>query len=408
VTDEGEPVTDPTREYDLLAQRLRQAGRDVEAIEQGLAALAIETPSWGYGDSGTRFATFQQAGRPREVFERIDDAGEVHRLTGTAPAVALHFPWDRVDDLAALGAHAEGRGLRIGAVNPNLFQDPDYKLGSVTNPDAAVRRKATDHLLECVEIARELGSTAQSLWFADGTNYAGQDDLAERRRRMLACLEEVYAALPAEQELLLEYKPFEPAFYATDLADWGSAVLMCQRLGERARVLIDLGHHAQGTNVEQIVALLRAQGRLGGFHFNNRRYADDDLIVGSVNPFELFLIFCELGDELPRLTIDQAHNVEAKVEAMVLSVVNLQEAFVKARLVDRSALALAQAEGDVLGGHEILLDAFRTDVRPLCAKVRTALGAADDPVAALRASGYAERMAAERGTTVSLAGGWGT
>ncbi len=363
--------------------------------------LEIETPSWGYGDSGTRFATFQQPGRPRDVFERIDDAAEVHRLTGTAPAVALHFPWDAVDDLAALRAHAEGRGLRIGAVNPNLFQDPDYKLGSITHPDQAVRRKATDHLLECVEIARELGSTAQSLWFADGTNYAGQDDLVERRARMLAALEEVYEALPPEQDLLLEYKPFEPAFYATDLADWGSALLACQKLGERAKVLVDLGHHLHGTNIEQIVAVLRAEGRLGGFHFNNRKYADDDLIVGSVNPFELFLIFVELGDALPRLTIDQAHNVEAKIEAMVLSVVNLQEAYAKAQLVDRAALA----EADVLGGHELLLDAYKTDVRPRCAELRASLGAAEDPLAELRS--YVERIKAERGTTVSVAGGWG-
>jgi L-rhamnose isomerase/sugar isomerase len=377
-------------------------------VTEHLAALEIETPSWGYGDSGTRFATFQQAGRPRDVFERIDDAAEVHRLTGTAPAVALHFPWDQVDDLAALRRHAAERGLRIGAVNPNLFQDPDYRLGSITHPDAAVRRKAADHLLECVEIATALGSTAQSLWFADGTNYPGQDDLVARRERMLEALAEVYAALPAEQELLLEYKPFEPAFYATDLADWGSSLLACQRLGERAKVLVDLGHHLHGTNIEQIVALLRAEGRLGGFHFNNRKYADDDLIVGSVNPFELFLIFFELGaGALPRLTIDQAHNVEAKVEAMVLSVINLQEAYAKALLVDRDALAAAQAEGDVLRGHELLLEAFKTDVRSQCARMRASVGAAEDPIKALRESGYAERMAAERGTTVTVAGGWG-
>ncbi|HTE60450.1 MAG TPA: L-rhamnose isomerase [Solirubrobacteraceae bacterium] len=403
-------MTDSTRDYDHLAARLRGAGHDTDAVEGALAALAIETPSWGYGDSGTRFATFQQPGRPRDVFERLDDAAETHRLTGSAPAVALHFPWDRTDDFGALRAHAEQRGLRIGAVNPNLFQDPDYKLGSIAHPDAAVRRKATDHLLECLRIAAELGSTAQSLWFADGTSYAGQDDLADRRRRLLEALAEVYAALPAEQELLVEYKLFEPAFYATDLADWGSALLVCQKLGERARVLVDLGHHAQGTNVEQIVALLGVEDRLGGFHFNNRKYADDDLIVGSANPFELFLIFCELtgsGRPLPRLTIDQAHNVEAKVEAMVLSVVNLQEAYAKALLVDRAALAAAQAEGDVLGGHEALLDAYRTDVRPLCAKVRAERGAAEDPVAALRTSGYAARIADERGATAAVAAGWG-
>ena len=381
-----------------------------QSVEEALSRLEIETPSWGYGDSGTRFATFQQPGRPRDVFERLDDAAEVHRLTGTAPSVALHFPWDQVDDLSALRAHASERGLRIGAVNPNLFQDPDYKLGSITHPDAAVRRKATDHLLECLQIATELGSTAQSLWFADGTNYPGQDDLVGRRRRLLESLGEVYAALPDGQELLVEYKLFEPAFYATDLADWGSALLVCQKLGERARVLVDLGHHAQGANVEQIVALLGEEGRLGGFHFNNRKYADDDLIVGSVNPFELFLIFCELAGsdrDLPRLTIDQAHNVEAKVEAMVLSVVNLQEAYAKALLVDRAALAAAQESGDVLAGHGALLDAYRTDVRPLCAKVRAGLGAAEDPVAALRASGYVEKIGRERGATAAVAGGWG-
>jgi len=368
-------------------------------VESRLGELVIETPSWGYGDSGTRFATFPQAGRPRDVFERIDDAAEVHRLTGTAGAVALHFPWDATDDLGALRDHLEARGLRVGAVNPNLFQDPDYKLGSVTNPDPRVREKAVAHLLDCLGIAAALGSTAQSLWLADGTNYPGQDDLRERRRRLLDALSTVYAELPADQVLLVEYKLFEPAFYATDLADWGSSLLICQALGERAQVLVDLGHHAQGVNIEQIVALLGDQGRLGGFHFNNRKYADDDLIVGSVNPFELFLIFFELaGSALPRLTIDQSHNVEAKVEAMVLSIVNLQEAYAKALLVDREALRAAQRAGDVLGAHEALLDAYRTDVRPLCARARASLGASEDPVAELRASGYAQRAAAERAT----------
>jgi L-rhamnose isomerase/sugar isomerase len=363
--------------------------------------LVVETPSWGYGDSGTRFGVFPQPGRPRDVFERVDDAAEVHRLTGTAGAVALHFPWDAVDDYDGLRAHIEERGLRVGAVNPNLFQDPDYKLGALTHPDPAVREKAVAHMLECVEIATALGASAQSLWLADGTNYPGQDDLRGRRRRLLDCLERVYAQLPEAQELLVEYKFFEPAFYATDLADWGSALLTCLKLGERARVLVDLGHHAQGTNIEQIVAFLAEEGRLGGFHFNNRKYADDDLIVGSVNPFELFLIFVELaaGGELPRLTIDQSHNVEAKVEAMVLSVVNLQEAYAKALLVDREALRAAQEAGDVLGGHEVLLDAYRTDVREQCAAARAALGAAEDPIAALRSSGYAARMAERRAET---------
>src|SRR4051794_22124632 len=373
---------------------------DTTAIANRVAQLVIETPSWGYGDSGTRFATFPQPGRPRDVLEKIEDAAQVHKLTGTAGAVALHFPWDAVDDYAALRAQIEDHGLQVGAVNPNLFQDEQYKLGSVTHADAGVRENALAHLLECVEIASKLGATAQSLWLADGTNYPGQGDLRARRQRMVDVLSRLYAELPAEQELLVEYKFFEPAFYATDLGDWGSAVLVCQQLGERAKVLVDLGHHAQGTNIEQIVAILGDEGRLGGFHFNNRKYADDDLIVGSVNPFELFLIFTELVAmaELPRLTIDQAHNIEAKVEAMVLSVINIQEAYATALLVDQAALAEAQQAGDVLGAHAVLLDAYRTDVRPHCARARAAVGAAEDPIAELRASGYAERTARERAT----------
>ena len=394
-------------DYELLHERISARGQDFQAIEQALAAFRVETPSWGYGDSGTRFGVFPQPGRPRDTFEKLEDAAEVHRLTGTAPSVALHFPWDAVEDLGELRSAIEGHGLSVGAVNPNLFQDPEYKLGSITNPDAGVRRRALEHLLECVRIATELGSSAQSLWLADGTNYAGQDDLRARRRRLAESLEALYGAMPAEQELLVEYKLFEPAFYATDLADWGSAVLLCRRLGERARVLVDLGHHAQGVNVEQIVAILDEEDRLGGFHFNNRKYADDDLIVGSVNPFELFLIFGELagrpGAELPRLTIDQSHNVEAKVEAMVLSVMNLQDSYAKALLIDRQKLLASQERGDVLGAHEVLMDAFSTDVRPLCAAVRERLGASADPIAALRSSGYVERAARSRASAGRLA-----
>ena len=261
-----------------------------------LSKLVIETPSWGYGDSGTRFGVFPQPGRPRDVYEKLDDAAEVHRLTGTAPAVAFHFPWDAVDDYDELRAQIESRGLRVGAVNPNLFQDPDYKLGSRHPPRRrACARRPSSTCSSAWRSRPRWAASAQSLWLADGTNYPGQDDLRERRRRMLDCLDRVYAELPADQEFLVEYKFFEPAFYATDLADWGSALLTCLKLGERAKVLVDLGHHAQGTNIEQIVAFLADEGRLGGFHFNNRKYADDDLIVGSVNPFELFLIFVELA-----------------------------------------------------------------------------------------------------------------
>jgi L-rhamnose isomerase / sugar isomerase len=321
----------------------------------------------------------------------------VHRHTGVAGAVAVHIPWDAVDDYGALREHAAARNLRIGAVNPNVFQDQAYKLGSVCNPDPAVRRQATDHLLECAEIARALQSDALSLWFADGTSYAGQDSFVARRERMLECLTELAEQAP-DLELLIEYKLYEPAFYATDLADWGSALLTCQKLGPNARVLVDLGHHAHGVNIEQIVAVLAAEDRLGGFHFNNRRYGDDDLIVGSVNPFELFCIYVELAriENPVRFTIDQAFVIEHQIEAMIMSVVNLQEAYAKALHVDTERLADAQANGDVVGAHAILRDAFATDVRPLCAKVREELGASADPLTAFRASGWTERAARER------------
>jgi L-rhamnose isomerase/sugar isomerase len=380
-----------------------------ERVEAALRAQQVETPSWAFGNSGTRFAVFAQPGAPRTTLEKLEDAAEVNRRTGIAGSVALHIPWDRVEDFGALRASAEELGLRIGAINPNVFQEPEYRLGSVCNPDASVRRKAIDHILECVEIAEETGSGAISLWLADGTNYPGQDSLAARRERLVQSLQEVYAALPDSVELLVEYKFYEPAFYATDIADWGSAVTLCSELGPRARVLVDLGHHAQGVNIEQIVSLLQRLDRLGGFHFNDRKYGDDDLIVGTIDPFQLFLIFSELVavgafDSGVRLTIDQSHNIEPRVEAMIRSVMNLQEAYAKALLVDRTALERAQLAGDVLGGHGILLDAFSTDVRPLCARVRADLGAADDPIAAHRAGGYAAAAAAARAD--GTAAGW--
>ncbi|HEX5851269.1 MAG TPA: L-rhamnose isomerase [Rubrobacter sp.] len=391
------------QDYEDLTRRLEERGVDLASIEDRLRAQRLETPSWGYGDTGTRFAVFPQRGVPRDPFEKMADAAQVHGLTGVCPSVAIHIPWDRVDDYGKLKEHAESLGLRLGAVNPNVFQDPEYKLGSVCNPDPAVRRKATDQLLECVAVAGETGSDVLSLWFADGTNYAGQDSFTERRHRMVGCLEEVYEAMPGDMRMLLEYKPFEPAFYHTDLADWGAALTVSQRLGERAEVLVDLGHHAKEVNIEYVVASLLDEGRLGGFHFNNRKYADDDLIVGSVNPFELFLIYVELVAAEERsqtridYMIDQTHNIEPKIEAMLLSVMNLQEAYAKALLVDRPALTEARHSGNVLGAHRILLDAYATDVRPLCATVRESLGGAADPISAFKASGYAERMAEERG-----------
>jgi len=391
------------RSYDALTESLSDNGVDVTGVEERLRAQRIETPSWGYGDTGTRFAVFPQKGVPRNPFEKMADAAQVHGLSGICPSVAIHIPWDRVDDYGELKRHAESLGLRIGAVNPNLFQEPEYKLGRVCNPDPAVRRKATDHLLECVEVAGETGSDVLSLWFADGTNYPGQDSFSERRHRMIECLHEVYAAMPSRMRMLIEYKPYEPAFYHTDLADWGAALSVSQRLGERAQVLVDLGHHVKEVNIEYVVALLLDEGRLGGFHFNNRKYGDDDLIVGSVNPFELFLIFVELveaeelSDTRIDYMIDQTHNIEPKIEAMLLSVMNLQEAYAKALLVDRTALTEARLSGDVLSAHRILLDAYATDVRPLCAMVREHLGGASNPISAFEESGYAEKVAEERG-----------
>jgi L-rhamnose isomerase/sugar isomerase len=399
--EEGALESSAQRAYEVLTESLAARGAEIEAVEERLRAQRVETPSWGYGDTGTRFAVFPQTGVPRDPFEKLADAAQVHGLTGVCPSVAIHIPWDKVDNYGELKGHAESLGLRIGAVNPNLFQEPEYKLGSVSNPDPAVRRKATDHLLECVEIAGETDSDIISLWFADGTNYPGQDSFTERRHRMIEALGEVYAAMPERMRMLLEYKPYEPAFYHTDLADWGAALSMSQRLGERAQVLVDLGHHAKEVNIEYVVALLLDEGRLGGFHFNNRKYGDDDLIVGSVNPFELFLIYVELAEEHSDTRIDymidQTHNIESKIEAMLLSVMNLQEAYAKALLVDRAALKEARSAGDVLGAHRTLLDAYATDVRPLCARVRETLGGASDPVAAFEESQYAEKVAEERG-----------
>jgi L-rhamnose isomerase/sugar isomerase len=364
--------------------------------------LEIETPSWGYGNSGTRFHVYPWPGAARTVHERIDDAALVHRLTGCCPSVALHIPWDAVDDYGELQRYAEEQGIRIGAINPNLFGDDAYRLGSLCHPDAAVRAQALRHCRECVEIAQEVGSTIVSLWLADGTNYPGQDDLRARHARLVDGLEELYALLPEGMRLLVEYKFFEPAFYSTDLPDWGTAALVCRRLGPRAQVLVDTGHHPLGTNVEQIVALLLAEGLLGGFHFNNRKYADDDLIVGSIDPFELYRIMREIAhaEEPERIAfmIDQSHNVEGKIDAMIQSVSNIQTAYAKALLVDEARLAAAQRGGDVLGAHRILTGAFETDVRPLLARLREEIGVDPDPVDAFRRGGYAERLARERGT----------
>ncbi|HLU28450.1 MAG TPA: L-rhamnose isomerase [Glycomyces sp.] len=377
-----------------------------------LASQNIETPSWAFGNSGTRFKVFAQEGVPRDPYEKIADAAQVHRHTGAAGTVALHIPWDKVDDYARLAAHAADHGVRIGTINSNTFQDTDFMLGSVCHPDPGIRRKATDHLLECVDIMDAVGSDSLKLWFADGTNYPGQDSIAGRQDRLAEVLAEVYDRLGEGQRLLLEYKLFEPSFYHTDVPDWGTAYAHCVELGPKAEVVIDTGHHAPGTNIEFIVAFLLRQGRLGAFDFNSRFYADDDLMVGSADPFQLFRIMHELclrdavgPDSGIAYMLDQCHNIEPKIPAVIRSVMNVQEATAKALLVDRDALEAAQAAGDVLGANAALMDAYNTDVRPLLAELREEQGLDADPIAAYRASGYAEAIIASR--QGGEAAGWG-
>src|SRR5262252_3906321 len=351
---------------------------DLAAVEEAVAALKIELPSWAFGNSGTRFKVFAQPGVPRTPQEKIDDAAKVHELTGAAPTVALHVPWDSVPDFGELAAYAREAGVAIGTINANVFQDDDFMLGSVANPDPAVRRKAVDRLLECVDIMDATGSRDLKLWFADGTNYPGQDDISARQDRLAEALAAVYS-----------------------------------RLGPRALVVVDTGHHAPGVNIEFIVALLLKAGRLGGFDFNSRFYADDDLMVGAADPFQLFRIMHEVvkANALApaagvAFMLDQCHNIEPKIPAQIRSVLNVQEAIAKALLVDQPALAAAQQAGDVLGANAVLMDAYNTDVRPLLAELREDMGLDPDPVAAYHRSGYGEKIAAERigGTQAS----WGS
>ena len=385
---------------------------DREAARRVLRDQQIELPSWAFGNSGTRFKVFPQPGVPRDPYEKIADAAQVHKYTGAAPSVALHIPWDRVDDYTKLAAHAAELGVRIGAINSNLFQDDDYRLGSLTNPDLAVRRKAVAHHAECVEVMRQTGSADLKLWLPDGTNYPGQDNLRDRQDRLSESLAEIYALLDPGHRLLIEYKFFEPYFYAMDIPDWGTSLLHCLALGEQARVVLDTGHHAPGTNIEFIVMQLLRIGRLGAFDFNSRNYADDDLIVGSADPFQLFKIMNEIiaTDALrPQsgvsFMLDQCHNIEPKIPGQIRSVMNVQEATAKTLLVDRGALTEAQLAGDVLGAHGVLMDAYNTDVRPLLAELRAEQGLDPDPMAAYAASGYAEKIAAER--VGGQQAGWG-
>jgi len=402
--------------YGLLAGELASRGLDVERIKGSLKRQTIETPSWGYADSGTRFGVFAQPGAAVSIDEKLADAAQVHRFTGVAPKVAVHVLWDLPDAAAveSVPALAASLGIRIGSINPNVFQGRDYWMGSFANQDASARRKAVRHCLDCIEIGKQLNSTVLSLWFADGTDYPGQDEIRARKRRFEECLSEVYAAMPPEMTMLVEYKPFEPGLYHTDIADWGMSYVLSRKLGPQARVLVDLGHHLPGTNIEHIVAFLLDEQMLGGFHFNNRKYADDDVMVGSINPYEFFLIYNELvkeelqprGNPPVEYMVDQGFNTKKKIPGMIQTVLMIQATYARALCVDRRRLAEAMGNGDVVGAEQCLIRAFNTDVEPLLRQVRREMGVPDDPLAAFYDSCYQTGIERERGIR-SGAGGLG-
>lgn len=372
-------------------------------ITDQLAVQAIELPSWAFGNSGTRFKVFGSPGSPRSVEEKLADAAQVNKYTGLAPVVALHIPWDKHEDYAALRRYAEDLGIKLGTVNSNTFQDDIYKYGSLTNVDPAIRQRAIDHHLECIDIMRETGSTDLKIWLADGTNYPGQGSIRGRQDRLAESLQVIYDALDDDQRLVLEYKFFEPAFYHTDVPDWGTSYVQVAALGDKAMVCLDTGHHAPGTNIEFIVMQLLRLGKLGAFDFNSRFYADDDLIVGAADPFQLFRILCEViagggygPDSGVAFMLDQCHNIEDKIPGQIRSVLNVQEQTAKALMVDREALAQAEVEGDVLAANAILMDAFNTDVRADLAAWRESRSLPADPMAAFLESGYLAKIAEER------------
>jgi len=380
---------------------------DKDKLFQLLDDFKIETPSWGYADTGTRFGKFLQAAAASTIEEKLQDAGIVHKYTGCCPTVAVHVLWDFTVgvDAGATASVAEKNGVRIGAINPNLFQDQIYKFGSACSPDERARQHASNHVMDSIRIGKAVGSNLLSLWFADGTNYPGQDDIVTRKRRMQGMLRQWHDAMPKGMTMLVEYKPFEPAFYHTDIADWGMAYIYARDAGPNARVLVDTGHHYQTQNIEQIVAWLLDEDMLGGFHFNDRKYADDDLTLGSIDPYDVFRIFHEIrnaaeihGKDVSGIAymIDQSHNLKPKIEAMIQTVMTAQELYAKACLVDRRKLLDAQARMNIVDAENCLKDAFFTDVRPLLAEWRKKKGIDPNPLAAYRASGYEARVARER------------
>ncbi|MEF8836802.1 MAG: L-rhamnose isomerase, partial [Candidatus Bipolaricaulota bacterium] len=377
--------------YEILKEELAQRGVNLEEVKESIKDLNIETPSWGYSNAGTRFATFEEPYAARNVEDRLEDAAKVQELTGGSPSVAIHIPWDKTSDYGKLREKAERLGVEIGAVNPNLFEDYDYKFGSLAHPDSSVRQKAVDHVFECIDVMREVNSDVLSLWLADGTNYPGQDDFRDRKNRLENSFSRIYDELPDGAKMLIEYKPFEPAFYHTDIADWGMSLNYCNKLGEQAKVLVDTGHHLKGTNIEHIVSFLIDEGALGGFHFNNKKYADDDLTTGSINPYEIFLIFQEIvkAESDPDVEdldisymVDQMHIIKNKLEAMIQTVNTVQKMYAKALIVNQTALGEEQKNLNPVKAEEILKEAYETNVSPLIKKIMVEEGRSPEPLKA--------------------------
>jgi L-rhamnose isomerase/sugar isomerase len=395
-------------DYEALGGMLARRGQDIEKLTALAQTFAVALPSWGVGTGGTRFARFPGLGEPRNVFEKLADCGVIQQLTKLTPTVSLHFPWDKPTDASELRQVADGYGLGFDTVNSNTFQDQadqvhTYKHGSLTSLSSEARAQAVEHNIECIEIGRALGSKGLTVWVGDGSNFPGQHNLRGALERYLDSMRGIYSALPADWLMYIEHKLFEPAFYATTIADWGTSFACATELGPKAKCLVDLGHHAPNTNIEMIVARLAQFGKLGGFHFNDSKYGDDDLDSGSINPFQLFLIFNELADASardaafkPSFMLDQSHNVTDPIESLMNSAVEVQRAFVQSALVDRAALAHYQARNDVLESAQALKHAFRTDVSPILAMARLRAGAAADPVGCYRASGYRAKQAGLR------------
>lgn len=397
------------KQYETLSNVLTDRGLDVPAILEKLKQQVIELPSWAVGNSGTRYGVFREDGAARNIWDKIDDCAEIQRVVGVCPVMASHVLWDVTDDgqYEPVRDYAAERGMAIGTVHPNTFMGQQYRLGSICSPDEAVRSATIDHFIDCVRITREMGSKVIGIWLADGTNYPGQDHLRRRKQRMFDGLKALYDAMDDDMTLAVEYKFFEPGFYTTDLMDWGMSYLMCSRLGDRAKVLVDIGHHPQGANIEHIIAILLDEGKLGGFHLNARKYADDDLMAGTINPLELFLIYDQIVDAANDAAtaatannivymLDQSHNIEPSIEGIIQSVMNTQTAYAKALLVDRDSLHAAQDEGDVMMANRTVMEAYEMDVQPLLKKVRVEMGRQPDPLIAYRASGYAKKIAEER------------